>query len=60
MQMAAWSWKSSKHFVSHASMSSAHAAELHMVRGHRGAPPIRAGEAAGRLEKRGQSMSFTA
>ena len=60
MQLAAWNMKSSEHFASHARMSSARAAELHMVRGHRVPPYLRAGEAAARLEKHGESMSFTA
>ena len=37
-------------------MSSARAAELHMVREHRILPTLRTREAAARLEKHGQSM----
>jgi hypothetical protein len=59
MQMAAWSRKNSEHFASHASMSSTCAAELHMLRGHRVAPPRHVGEAAARLEKHGQSVALS-
>ena len=60
MQLAPWSRKSSKHFASNASMSSAGAAKLDTIREYPGAPPLRAGEAAARLEKRRQSMSIIA
>ena len=70
-RLAAWSRKSSEHFASAmrcptrekpCRMSSTlarvlAAAELHMVRGHR---VLRAGEAAARLEKHGQSMRANA
>ena len=42
------------------SASSACAAKLDIIRGHQSAPLLCAGEAAACLEKRGQSMSFTA
>ena len=59
-QLAACSRKSTDHFGSNARTSSAHPAKQAIIRGHQSAPPLCAGEAAARLEKRGQSMSFTA
>ena len=59
-QLAAWSRKSSEHFASHASTSSAGAAKLDIIRGHRVAPHLCAEEAAARLEEHGQSMRANA
>ena len=61
-QLAACSRKSTDHFGSNARTSSGHPAKQSIVREHRSAPHLCAGEreAAVRLEKRGQSMSITA
>ena len=52
--------KSSEHFASNVRASSAGPAKLDIIRGHQSVPHTRAGEAAARLEKCGQSMSTSA
>ena len=49
--------ESSEHFASNVRVSSAGPAKLDIIRGCQYAPPLRAEEAAARLEKCGQSMS---
>ena len=59
-QSAACSRKSLEHFASNVRASSAGPAKLDIIRGHQSVPHTRAGEAAARLEKCGQSMSTSA